>query len=184
MISMKKIRKRGTVLITSRTREMTGATATVDLIVLRKSIVTGMTTTGAAKVERNQIIMGRAGDMTEITEITAGVTVGAHKGGVGLRKKMKDTEPRNRVIGARAGNVGCLKAGEEIIALANRVAGIAAEAAAHVDENKSPNERSARDFSQGKVSFSGQKVMHAEWPLPFNHSSLKNMNSGSNDVFK
>lgn len=125
---------------------MTGATATVDLIVLRKSILTGMTTTGAAEVRRNQNVMGRVADITDMIEIAAGAAVGTHKGGKGLRKKMKDKAPRNRTIGAGAGNVGRLKAGAETIALANRVAGIAAEAAAHVDENKSPKERVARDF--------------------------------------
>lgn len=178
MISKKKSRKRSTVLITPRTKEMTGATATVDLIVLRKSILTGMATTGAVEVKRNQIVMGRVADMTHITEIAAGAAVGTHKGGIGLRKKMKDTTPQNRVIGAgaEAENVGRLKAGAETITLAKRVAGIAAEAAAHVDENKSFKEHGA------KSSISSLNplcvILHFEWPSPFNHSSLKNMNSG------
>ncbi|KAF9370563.1 hypothetical protein CPC16_003636, partial [Podila verticillata] len=67
-----------------------------------------------------------------------------------------------RGAGAEAENVGRLKAGAETITLAKRVAGIAAEAAAHVDENKSFKEHGA------KSSISSLNplcvILHFEWP--------------------
>lgn len=140
MILEGKSRKRSAIPIFLRTREIPGVIATFDLIVQEKGILIGMMTTEATGMKRHQIVMNRAGDMADITEIAAGSAVGAHNDGVGKGERLRDTAPRNRVAGAGAGNEGRLKAGIETIVPTNRVVNIAAEATARVNENKPPKE--------------------------------------------
>lgn len=136
MIPEEKSRKRSATLILTRTREIAGVTARVDLIIQEKGLLIGMSMIGGVK--RYQTVMNRAGDMTDIIEIAVGATAGSHKGGVDTRKCLRDTAPRNRVIGAGARNLGRQKAGVEIIVPADRDEGIATEATARVDKINHP----------------------------------------------